>query len=231
MHTERVLVRRVAREARLLRAVVVSSRQRRTAVVVATGGTAVVVALWGIGFLPGGHELVGDLAGYRADEPLLVALQRLPLSVAAPTEGLPVWGSAVQVFLALLAGCVVLGWRRALLVGLTAHVAVTLLVRSCLELPPGVLGRISPEYRSLLDTGPSVLTVALAAVVVVVLRLPVLGGLLLAPLAALAVLEPGLAAWEHLLAVGVGLLVGLVVRVGRTPVAPLVDRHRVGASV
>lgn len=225
-----MLARRVVREVRELRAVVGSAGEPRAALLVASAGAALVAAMWAVGFLSGGRELVEDLAGYRADEPLLVALQRLPLSAAAPTAGLPVWGALVQVFAALLAGSAVLGWRRAVLVGLSAHVAVTLLVRFCLELPPGVLGQLSPDYRHLLDTGPSVLTVALAAAVAVALGLPVIGSVLLVPLLALAFLEPGLAGWEHLLAIAVGLLTGLVARVGRAPVAQLAERRRAGAD-
>lgn len=228
--TGRVLGRRAIREVTELRSVVRSAGELRAALIVASTGTALVAVMWAVGFLHGGRELVEDLAGYRADEPLLVALQRLPLSAAAPTPGLPVWGAMLQVFAALLAGSAVLGWRRAVLVGLSAHVAVTLLVRFCLELPPGVLGQLSPDYRHLLDTGPSVLTVALAAAVAVAVGLPVVGALLLTPLLALALLEPGLPGWEHLLAVAVGLLTGLVARVGRAPVAQLAERPRTGAD-
>jgi len=70
-----------------------------------------------------------DATAERASLPVSTALQRLPGSLFAPTQGLPLWAAVAQLAVAAALAQVVCGATRAVGVGLGAHVTATLLTR------------------------------------------------------------------------------------------------------
>src|SRR6266536_2887832 len=70
-----------------------------------------------------------DATAERASLPVSTALQRLPGSLFAPTQGLPLWAAVAQLAVAAALAQVVCGATRAVGVGLGADVTATLLTR------------------------------------------------------------------------------------------------------
>lgn len=159
-----------------------------------------------------GHTVVGWCCSERAAYPWWLAIVRLPGSMVAPAPMLPVWGSLIQVALVFTVAEAVLRWRAALGVALLAHLAATLAARFFIWLGPTVFTGLPPRYLHVLDTGPSAATVALVACLAVVLRAPILGTLVLAGMLSELWARPDLAGREHIIALAVGALCGIALR-------------------
>jgi hypothetical protein len=104
--------------------------------------------------------IVARLAVVRADQPIGIVLARLPLSLVAPTDGLPIAAAVVLVVVVFGVAQTLLGWRRAMLVGLAAHTLATLSAHGWLWL--GAPLGVAPEFLHMPDTGPSVAALAVA---------------------------------------------------------------------
>ncbi|MFE2378515.1 hypothetical protein [Streptomyces sp. NPDC059398] len=175
------------------------------------------------------HELIRTHAGatairltgeVRADLPLPLVLLRTPVSLVLTDPGLPVWAGLPKLFLAFALAELVVGRTRTLLLACGTSLAGTLGARAMIALGHGPLG-LPPETAHVLDTGPSAAVAGLFTYLAVVRRAPVLAALTTGVIVVQSVLRPNLAGREHLLAIGVALVVG---------VAALVRSRQTGAG-
>lgn len=166
----------------------------------------VVLLMWLLVHASPGRLLVDRCCSEEAGYPLGAALLRLPGSMLAPAHNLPVWGALAQVVLVFAVGEALVGWRRALAVGIVGHVVATLSARVLIWLGPAALLGLTRADLYLLDTGPSAATVALAVYLALAFRTPLLGTIISAAMALEVVLKPNLAGREHLVAIAVGAL-------------------------
>ncbi|MVO86487.1 hypothetical protein GPA10_17395 [Streptomyces sp. p1417] len=143
-------------------------------------------------------RLVGEV---RADQPLWVSLLRTPVSVLVPTRDQPVWGGLPRLVLSLGLAQLLLGPRRALLVGYGATLAGTLGARVMVAIGPDHFAGVPTAYAHDVDTGASAAVVGLFTCLSVRLRAPVLCLAFVVPTVVGSVLEPNLAGREHLVAV------------------------------
>ena len=180
---------------------------------IALSGALVVLSVLAM-TLPG-RRLVDACCVVRASEPMHVELARLIGSILAPAPRLPLWGAVIQVVVVVGIAELLLGWRWVLAIGLACHVAATLAARGMFAFGPHHLGAFALPLSMAAerDTGPSALTVGLAGALVVRERLRSLTVLYVIGLA-IATLAAGtsLAGVEHLVAAGVGMLLGLAGR-------------------
>ncbi len=151
----------------------------------------------------GAQHWVSACCGEHDGDAFSLWLARLPGSMLAPAQGLPVWGSLAQILLAFGIAEAAVGRRMTIAVAFLGHVLATAGARLVLTLFSGLAAN-----RLVLDTGPSAATVALAAYLGVVLRLPLLGAVTAAGLVVAAFGHSGLAAGEHAAAAVVGIACG-----------------------
>jgi hypothetical protein len=162
-----------------------------------------------------GRRLVDACCVVRASEPMHVELAWLIGSIFAPAPHLPLWGAVLQVVVVVGLAELLLGWRWALTVGLACHVAATLAARGMFAVGPNHLGALALPLSMVAerDTGSSALTVGLAGSLVVRERLRGLTVAYLIGLATATLLAAtSVAGVEHLVAAGVGMLLGLAGR-------------------
>lgn len=174
-----------------------------------------LVVLWVLDRTLPGRHLVDDCCVVRASEPLHVELARLIGSIFAPAPHLPLWGAVLQVVVVVGLAELLLGWRWVLAVGLACHVAATLAARGMFAVGPHHLGvfALPLSVATERDTGPSALTVGLAGWLVVRERLRSLTVVYVIGVATATLLSAtSLAGIEHLVAAGVGMLLGLAGR-------------------
>ncbi|WP_371790705.1 hypothetical protein OG285_09120 [Streptomyces sp. NBC_01471] len=167
------------------------------------------------------HELIRTHAGaaairltgeVRADLPLPLVLLRTPVSLVLTDPGLPVWAGLPRLFLAFALAELVIGRARTLLIACATSLAGTLGARAMIALGHGPFG-LPPETAHVLDTGPSAAVAGLFAYLAVVRRAPVLAVLTTGVIVVQSVLRPNLAGREHLLAVGLALVLATAVSV------------------
>jgi hypothetical protein len=152
----------------------------------------------------------------RASLPVITALERLPGSLFAPTQGLPLWAAVAQLAVAAALAQIVCGAARAVGVGLGAHVTATLVARLTLAVGPLLPLAMPAATRFVLDTGPSAAALGLAAYVFVRMRCGALFTLLAAePVIELYLRPTTLAAHEHFAAVAIGAVVAVVALTAR----------------
>jgi hypothetical protein len=156
------------------------------------------------------RQVVATCCGERVGEPVRSGLLRLPGSIVAPAPMLPVWGSIVQVVLAFGLSEAAVGRLRTLVVAGVAHVVATLAGRYFVWYAPPHLGGLSASWLNAIDTGPSAATVALAVYLAIVLRCPRLGSVVIVVIAADFAARTDLAGREHLVALLVGAICGVV---------------------
>lgn len=154
-----------------------------------------------------GHDLwrSGDVS---ASLPWAVELWRLPMSLFLPTPYLPAWGAVAQLFIVLGLGELVLGRWITLLVAGLGQVAATFMARILIDSSAGRFVGLPHLLAHALDTGPSAVTVAVGACLLMVSKCPQLTAILAAALLAAAWIGPGLDGPEHLIALVCGVLVG-----------------------
>jgi hypothetical protein len=180
---------------------------------IAMSGALVVMSVLDVTHL--GRRLVEACCVVRASEPMHVELARLIGSIFAPAPHLPLWGAVLQVVVVVGLAELLLGWRWALTVGLACHVAATLAARGMFAVGPHHLGAFALPLSMVAerDTGPSALTVGLAGSLVVRERLRSLTVVYAIGLATATLLAAtSVAGVEHLVAAGVGMLLGLAGR-------------------
>lgn len=151
-----------------------------------------------------------SVGGVRATLPWRVELVRLPGSVFLPTSDLPLVLAVAQIVVVLGLAEMLLGRWATLAVALAGHVVSTLVAR--LDIGFGALGvlSLSAGQAHALDTGPSAMTTAVGAWLLMRYRANIciilLGGALLIA----GALQNNLDGREHLIAFCCGLLLGLV---------------------
>ncbi|WP_406136578.1 hypothetical protein [Streptomyces sp. NBC_01089] len=162
------------------------------------------------------HELIRTRTGavairltgeVRGDLPLPLVLLRTPVSLVLTDPGLPVWAGLPRLFLAFALAELAIGRTRTLLIACGTSLAGTLGARAMIALGHGPFG-LPPGTAHVLDTGPSAAVAGLLAYLAVVRRAPVFAVLTSGVIVVQSALRPNLAGREHLLAVGVALVIG-----------------------
>ncbi|MEU5595278.1 hypothetical protein [Streptomyces sp. NPDC020298] len=178
--------------------------------------TLAFVATFGVIFLhdlaqrPRGARLVWLLGGVKADLPLWLALLRTPVSLYVPALDLPVWAGITQLFLAFALAELILGRARTLVIAYVTTLAGTLTARVMIAIGPGWGGLGLPAACGrVLDTGPSAAVVGLFTYIAVVRRAPVVFTLTGGSMVWESIAVPNLAGREHLIAVGMAIVLGL----------------------
>ncbi|MGW2741133.1 hypothetical protein [Streptomyces sp. NPDC001450] len=160
---------------------------------------------------PFGALWVERLGGVKADVPLWLSLLRTPVSLYVPALDLPVWAGITQLFLAFALAELTLGRARTLEIAYATTLAGTLTARLMIAIGPGWWGfGLPPECGKVLDTGPSAAVVGLFTYLAVVRRAPVVFTLTGGSMVWESVAVPNLAGREHLVAVGVSIVLGLL---------------------
>ena len=157
---------------------------------------------------------IDSLSAVRANEPLIAALVRVPLSLLVPAVGLPVWGALVQVAIVGALAELVLGRRRMIGLAFATQYVATVAGRVAAQLGGGRPYGLRPAAAFVRDTGPSAAVVALGLAVAVVVGAWWLAGLASVGLFVEIVGLHTLAGREHLAAIAVGLGVGWWWRAG-----------------
>lgn len=186
--------------------------RRRWAVPVMTvAAVCTTSVLQAVQNLDWGYQVVQDLGAVRAQDPLLLALLRTPLSLFVPALDLPVWGALAQILLVFGLAEICLGWGRTLAVAYAATLAGTLYARVGVALGPDVpvLG-LPASAAKIVDTGPSAAVVGLAVYLAWRYRAYVTGGVVVLAMVVEVAVKANLAGKEHVAAiVAVGVLVGV----------------------
>jgi len=149
-----------------------------------------------------GAALVRDCCVVDVRVPLSLTGLRLPGSMIAPALFLPLWGSLLQIIVVVGGAELLFGWRRVLAVGLFCHAVATIAPRAFL-LDPRSVGAFDLTWAKVAarDTGPSAMTIGLAAFAFLRERARVLFILLAIGVSSSIVWAPQLAGYEHLVAV------------------------------
>ncbi|MEU5432352.1 hypothetical protein AB0G73_03125 [Streptomyces sp. NPDC020719] len=168
-------------------------------------------------------RLVGEV---KADLPLWLALLRTPISLFVPALDLPVWAGLTQLFLGFALAELTLGRKRTLVIAYATTLAGTMSARVMIALGPGTWGGLGlpPEIGQVLDTGPSAAVVGLFTYLSVIRRAPIVFGLTGGSMLFEAMYKPNLAGREHLIAVGMAIVLGLLH--GRVDLGPAALRRR-----
>ena len=148
---------------------------------------------------------VDRLAGVRQSDGLGLLLLRTPLSIFASAPDLPAWGAIAQVGVVLAIAEALLGLRRTIIIGVGAEFLVNLVVHATVADGHGSWMGIS-HPAAVLDTGPSVVVVALVWAALLEIRAWRLASLVTLGFLIEVVAEPNLAGHEHI----IGLVAGLV---------------------
>jgi hypothetical protein len=160
-----------------------------------------------------GYQLVQNLGGVRAEDPLWLALLRTPLSLFVPALDLPVWGALAQILLVFGIAELCLGWWRTLVIAYVATLAGTLYARMGIALGPGHPIGLPASDAHVVDTGPSAAVVGLAVFLGWRYGAYVTAGVVIAAMVVEVVLEDNLAGKEHLAAIAAVLLLCALVAV------------------
>jgi hypothetical protein len=187
----------------------------------ALSATVAVIFLQEIHQTPTGAVVVRLIGEVRGDLPIALALLRTPVSLFVPALDLPVWAGLPKLFLAFALAELSLGRTRTLMIAYATTLAGTLSARAMIALGPGGLG-LPPEAGQALDTGPSAAVVGLFSYVAVIRRAPILFALTGGLMVLQSVGNPNLAGREHLVAVGVAIVLATLngrLRSGRTATA------------
>ncbi|MGW6532071.1 hypothetical protein [Streptomyces venezuelae] len=156
-----------------------------------------------------GAGVVRVLSEVRADQPVWLSLLRTPVSVFVPAVDLSAWGGLPRLFLAFALAELLFGRVRTLVVAYAVTLAGTLGARVMIALGPDRLG-LPAEAAHTVDTGASAAIVGLFAYTSVALRSPLLFLAAVVPTVSGSIAEPNLAGREHLVAVTVALILGVV---------------------
>ena len=146
---------------------------------------------------------VDRIAGVRQSDRLGLLLLRTPLSIFASAPNLPVWGAIAQVAVVLAIAQAVLGARRTIIVGVGSEFLVNLIVHAMVvKGHASWVGMSAPA--AVLDTGPSVVVVALLWAALIEVRAWRLASLVALGFLIEVVVEPNLAGHEHMIGLAGG---------------------------
>jgi lysyl-tRNA synthetase, class II len=159
-----------------------------------------------------GVGVLDNITELRPDLPFLTWLLRVPGSLVAPAPRLPVWGSIGQVLIVVGMAELLLGRRRTLTIAIIAQFVTSLAGRVLVQLADHSIISLPDAQLIVRDTGPSAAVVALALALAFAHRLKILGCLVAAGLLLDAITTTSLAGYEHLIAVGCGVGLGLLPR-------------------
>lgn len=159
-----------------------------------------------------GVGVLDNITELRPDLPFLTWLVRVPGSLVAPAPRLPVWGSIGQVLIVVGMAELLLGRRRTLTIAIIAQFVTSLAGRVLVQLADHSIISLPAAQLIVRDTGPSAAVVALAVALAFAHRLKILGCLIAAGLFLDAITTTSLAGYEHLIAVGCGVGLGLLPR-------------------
>ncbi|MFF8603528.1 hypothetical protein ACF065_24610 [Streptomyces sp. NPDC015232] len=154
-----------------------------------------------------GYQPVQDIGSVRAEEPLVLALLRTPLSLFVPALDLPVWGALAQVLLVFGIAEICLGRTRTLLLAYAATLAGTLYARVGIALGQDHPLGLPATDAQVVDTGPSAAVVGLAVYVCWRFGARWTGALVVVAMVVEVLIKNNLAGKEHLAAIAAVLLV------------------------
>ncbi|WMX47441.1 hypothetical protein [Streptomyces roseicoloratus] len=154
-----------------------------------------------------GYQPVQDIGSVRAEDPLVLALLRTPLSLFVPALDLPVWGALAQILLVFGIAEICLGRWRTLLLAYAATFAGTLYARVGIALGPDNPLGLPASDAQVVDTGPSAAVVGLAVYVCRRHRAWWTGSLVIVAMVVEVMIKNNLAGKEHLAAIAAVLLV------------------------
>ncbi|MDC0772083.1 hypothetical protein [Streptomyces sp. HD] len=148
-----------------------------------------------------GYRVVQNLGGVRAEDPLLPAVLRTPLSLFVPALDLPVWGALAQTLVVFGIAEMCLGWWRTLVVAYVATLAGTLYARVGIALGPDHPIGLPAQDARVVDTGPSAAVVGLAVFLGWRYGAYVTAGAVIVAMVVEVALKENLAGKEHLAAI------------------------------
>ncbi|MCX2179426.1 hypothetical protein KV205_02610 [Streptomyces sp. SKN60] len=154
-----------------------------------------------------GYQPVQDIGSVRAEDPLVLALLRTPLSLFVPALDLPVWGALAQILLVFGIAEICLGRVRTLLLAYVATLAGTLYARVGIALGPDSPLGLPATDAQVVDTGPSAAVVGLAVYVCWRYGARWTGTLVVVAMVVEVLIKNNLAGKEHLAAIAAVLLV------------------------
>ena len=180
--------------------------------------SVLVFALWEARIRPDTKAFVDRISAVRLTQPIFMILERTPLSLFAPTFRLPVTGALLQVLIVVAIAEVHLGALRTGVIALGTQLGVNLVVLLLLHGGQLSLLGVARDHLSDRDTGPSVAVIAVALATGIVARTYILAVLLSFVMIGATFVLPDRAGREHIAALVMGALFGLVLTLG--------DRHR-----
>jgi lysylphosphatidylglycerol synthetase-like protein (DUF2156 family) len=171
----------------------------------------------GLGLIFVSHILDGEapqrwiagVSAVRADYALSTVIPRVPSSLVVPALLLPMWGSLLQVGIVVTVASMLVGWRTVLAVAIGVQYAATLAIHSFYRLGNRAWFGLTEAQMTVLDTGPSVAVMALAAFVSARLRTWTITLTLLGIIVFEIVSTPTLATIEHVIGVAAGTALGV----------------------
>ncbi|MFG3281700.1 hypothetical protein [Streptomyces sp. NPDC048111] len=207
----RFLGRNLCREFRVVVAEPVRALVRRglSGVALAIFTAVAVLSLHAVDQTRSGATLVRLVSHVRGDIPLPLVLLRTPLSLFVPARDMAALPGIPVLFLGIALAQLVLGPARTVLVAYAVSFAGTLSARVMIALGPRWWG-LPPEAAHVIDTGASAAVVGLFAHVATVKRAPVLFLFAVTPTVLRSLHKPNLAGREHLVAITVAVLLGLL---------------------
>jgi uncharacterized membrane protein len=135
------------------------------------------------------------------------------MSMLFPTPYLPLWGACIQLLVVVGLGELIVGRWLTTLIAIAGHFGATLVARVVLDSVHHHIFGLTPALAHVLDTGPSAVTAAIGACVLVAARMNRCAALLVVGLFTAALVAPGVDGIEHLVALACGLLAGFGIRV------------------
>ncbi|MFF3979668.1 hypothetical protein [Streptomyces sp. NPDC001828] len=207
----RFLGRHLLREFRVIVAEPVRTLVRRglPGVLLAVFTAVAVLTLHQVDQSRTGATLVRLTSHVRGDIPLPLVLLRTPLSLFVPARDMPALPGIPVLFLCVALAQLVLGRTRTIVVAYAVSLAGTLSARVMIAAGPRWWG-LPPEAAQVIDTGASAAVVGLFAHIATVKRAPVLFLCAVTPTVLRSIHKPNLAGREHLVAITVAVLLGLL---------------------
>jgi hypothetical protein len=188
-------------------AVAASARWRagRRPVVAGIAGALCVLGAAGYG-IGGLRPVLLSAGAVRAALPMATELGRLPISAFLPTVELPLAAAVVQVVVVFGLAELLLGRVSMVVLAAGAHVLSTLLARALIVLGTVWMVGLPASQAGVLDTGPSAMTTAVGAWLLLRVRALWCVSILGAGLVCAAMVQDNIDGREHLAAFGCGLI-------------------------
>jgi len=134
------------------------------------------------------------------------------MSLFLPTPYLPVWAASGQILLVFGLGELILGRWLTVMVATLGHFGSSLVAFVLLNTVHASVFDLSPALARVLDTGPSAATTAVGACLLIGAGMKRTAWLLSFALIAAALIAPGVDGVEHTVALGCGVIAGVLYR-------------------